>query len=218
MTRALLLVALLLLARGARAQASPGEPGVREVLGMAKHAAGTLGPERTRELCKRARLSGLMPSLRLVARRGLQQDTSSSSSITSDRTDLSAGDDLTLEAGLSFELPRLVFASEEVRLLSVERWLVNDLRRFLEEVTHLYFQRRRLLAERAASAAPDAELDSQIAELEALLDAFTDGAFARALARARAAKPAAPGEPARPAPTAPPVPAEAAPESPAQAP
>jgi hypothetical protein len=209
MTRALLLTALLFLARGARAQAVPGEPGVREVLGMAKHAAGTLGPERTRELCKRARLSGLMPSLRLVARRGLQQDTSSSSSITSDRTDLSAGDDLTLEAGLSFELPRLVFASEEVRLLSVERWLVNDLRRFLEEVTHLYFQRRRLLAERAAGVAPDAELDTQIAEVEALLDAFTDGAFARALAKARAARPAASSKP--PAPSPPPAPAQAPP-------
>jgi hypothetical protein len=209
-TRAVVIVALLCFqASFAHAQGAPVEPGVREVLAMAKHAAGTLGPERTRALCKRARLSGLVPSLRLAARRGLKQDTSSSSTITSDRTDLSAGDDLMLEAGLSFELPRLVFASEEVRLLSVERWLVNDLRRFLEEVTHLYFQRRRLLAERAASAAPDAELDTQIAELEALLDAFTDGGFGRALARARAARPAAAAEPAPSAPSAPPASAEA---------
>jgi hypothetical protein len=205
-----LLVSLSLVAR---AQAEPPhDPTVREVLDMAKRAAGRLGPERTRDLAKRARLSGLVPSLRLSARRGLSQDTSSSTTVTSDRTNASLGDDLSLEASLNFDLPRLVFASEEVRLLSVERWLANDLRRFLEEVTHLYFQRRRLLAEQAQAPVPDAELDSQLAEVEALLDAFTDGAFGRALPRptkARAPSDAAgPGQP-EPTPAVPPMPADA---------
>jgi hypothetical protein len=163
----------------------PAEPTVQQVLRMALRAARTLGPERTRELCRRARLAGLAPTLKLSARRGLEQDLSSSSTVESDRTNASQGDDLTLEASLSFELSRLVFASEEVRVLSIERWLSLDRRRLVEEVTRLYFQRQRLLRERAAAAAPDAELDVAIAEAEALLDAFTDGAYAEALASAR---------------------------------
>jgi hypothetical protein len=35
--------------------------------------------------------------------------------------------------------------------------------------------------------APDPELDASLAETEAMLDAFTDGAYARALEKARAA-------------------------------
>jgi outer membrane protein TolC len=155
----------------------PPRPTIREVLRMALRAARTLGPERTRELCRRARLAGLVPTLKLSAQRGLQQDLSSSQGLETDRTNSSQGDDLSLEASLSFELSRLVFASEEVRVLSVERWLVADRRRLIEEVTRLYFQRQRLLRERAAAAAPDAELDAAIAEAEALLDAFTDGGF-----------------------------------------
>ena len=215
MRRAFMLAMLLCWADSARAQSTAQEPSVREVLGMARRASGRLGPERTRELSRRARLSGLVPTLRLASRRGSKQDTTLSSTLSSDRTNASAGDDLTLEAGLTFELPRLVFASEEVRLLSVERWLVNDLRRFLEEVTHLYFQRQQLLRERAASAAPDAQLDVQIAELEALLDAFTDGAFADALAEA-ASNPPPPSPPAtEPAPATIAAPASAGPEAPA---
>jgi outer membrane protein TolC len=158
----------------------PPEPTIREVLRMALRAARSLGPERTRELCRRARLAGLVPTLKLSAQRGLQQDLSSSQSLETDRTNSSQGDDLSLEASLSFELSRLVFASEEVRVLSVERWLVADRRRLIEEVTRLYFQRQRLVRERATAAAPDAELDTAIAEAEALLDAFTEGGFSRA--------------------------------------
>jgi hypothetical protein len=164
----------------------PQEPTIREVLVMAQRASRSLGPGRTRELSRRARLSGLIPTLKISAQRGLSQGSSSTSTIDSDRTNASLGDDLTLEASLSFELPRLVFAPEEVRVLSVERWLDNDRRRFLEDVTKLYFQRRRLLHERASAAAPDAELENSIAEAEALLDAFTDGEYMRALERARA--------------------------------
>jgi hypothetical protein len=170
----------------ASAQAEPPvEPTIQQVLRLALKAARSLGPERTRELCRRARLAGLVPTLKVAARRGLEQDLSASSTADSDRTNASQGDDLTLEASLSFDLSRLVFASEEVRVLSIERWLLADRRRLIEEVTRLYFQRQRLLNEQATAAAPDPELAVAIAEIEALLDAFTDGAYAKALARAR---------------------------------
>jgi hypothetical protein len=158
-------------------------PSAREVVQMALKAARRLGPERLRELCRRARLTGLVPQLRLSAERGLEQDLSSTSSADSDRTNAAVGDDLKLGATLTFEFDRLLFTPEEVRLLSVERWLVADQRKLVSDVVHLYFQRRRLLRERAEAAVTDPELADSIAEVEALLDGFTAGAFGAALAR-----------------------------------
>jgi hypothetical protein len=152
---------------------------------MALTAARGLGPQRVRALARRARLAALLPQLRLRADRGLQQDLSLSSTAASDRTNTSLGDDLSFGAALTFDLDRLVFAPEEVRLLSVERWLVADQRKIVAEVVRLYFQRRRLLREQASARAPDPELSEAIRELEALLDAFTAGGFGEALARMR---------------------------------
>jgi hypothetical protein len=149
--------------------------------GDAADAARHIDPDRIRALVRRARLAGLAPALRLSGRRGLQQDLTSSSSIQAEKLAAAVADDLNFEAALSFDLSRLVFAPEEVRLLSVERWLAADQKRLLEEAIRLFFQRRKLLLERARNAAPDPELDSSIAELEALLDALTEGAFSRAL-------------------------------------
>ncbi len=166
-----------------------GEPSVREVVRMALRAARGLGPERVRQLARRARLAGLLPQLRVSAERGLQQDLSSSTTTQSDRTNEAYGDDLHFGASLTFDLERLVFAPEEVRILSVERWLVGDQRKLVAEVVRLYFQRRRLLREQASAAAADLELADAIREVEALLDAFTDGAFGEALARAHSPGP-----------------------------
>ncbi|MFT3927580.1 MAG: hypothetical protein QM778_33920 [Myxococcales bacterium] len=182
---------LMVLVMPARAQEVPRprarpEPSVAEVLRMAQRAALQSSPERTRSLVRRARLSGLVPTLKLGAERGLQQDLSASSGGDTERTNSSLGDDLSIDAALTFELPRLVFAPEEVRLLSVDRWLAQDRKKLFEEIVRLYFQRRRLLAEKARAAAPDPELELALAESEALLDAFTDGAFGAAI-RARAA-------------------------------
>lgn len=161
--------------------AAPREPTVAEVVRMAEKAAQQSSPERTRALVRRARLSGLVPTLKLGAKRGLQQDLSATSSGDSERTNASLGDDLSVDASLTFDLPRLVFASEEVRLLSVDRWLLQDRKKLFDEVVRLYFQRRRLIGQRARASAPDPELDLAIAEAQALLDAFTDGAFSEAL-------------------------------------
>jgi hypothetical protein len=164
-----------ILARAAR------EPSAREVVRMALAATRGLGPERIRALAKRARLAGLLPQLRVSVERGLQQDLSSSTTSESDRTNAAVADDLSVGASLTFEFDRLLFAPEEVRLLSVERWLAGDQHKLVSEVVRLYFQRRRLLREQASAATPDPELHDQIDEVEALLDELTNGAFARAL-------------------------------------
>lgn len=186
---------------------------VRAVVQMALKVARHTAPGRAEELGKRARLAGLVPQLRLGARRGLQQDQSLTSTLSDDRTNASLGDDLTLEAGLTFQLDRLVFAPEQVRLLAVERWLASDRRKLIEDVVRLFFRRARLLHEQKSAPIADPALDADIAELEALLDAYTDGAFSEALAKlAQATKPttSAPAPAAPPAATSAPAPPVAA--------
>ncbi len=156
---------------------------VRDVVRMAIKAARHSGPGRAEQLARRARLAGLVPQLKLGARRGLQQDQSSTSTLSDDRVNASLGDDLTVEAGLTFQLDRLVFAPEEVRLLAVERWLAADRRKLVEDVVRLFFRRERLVQERDSAAADDTALDADIAELEALLDAYTENQFTAALAK-----------------------------------
>lgn len=167
----------------ARTSTRPSGPSVRELVHMVLRAARHIDADRVQALVRRARLSGLLPTLRASSRRGLRQDLSSSSSSEVERLAAAVADDLSFEAALSFELSRLLFAPEEVRLLSVERWLAGDQRRLIEEAIRLYFQRRKLVLERERALAPDAELEIAIAELEALLDALTDGAFTKQLAR-----------------------------------
>lgn len=154
------------------------ELSVGEVVERARRAARTLGPAQVRELARRARLRGLVPQLRLSADRGLRQNLSSTTTVQTREIE-AVGDDLSFSASLTFDFDRLVFADEEVRLLSIARWLEGDLRKLLAEVVRLYFQRRRLVREQQSANAPDPELADAIRETTALLDAYTDGAFSR---------------------------------------
>jgi hypothetical protein len=116
----------------------------------------------------------------------LRQDLTSQSSTDIEKQAAAVADDFSFDALLTFDLSRLVFAPEEVRLLSVQRWLAGDQRKLAEDAVQLYFRRRKLIAqEQAASGAERIELALAIEETEALLDALSDGAYARALARAQ---------------------------------
>lgn len=199
------------------------EPSVREVIAAVHARDGS----KSDDLADRARLSGWVPTVGLKARRGQGVDLASSSS--QDALRLSTDDDLTLEAALTFDLGRVVFAREEVaisRQAHAEREREGER---VREVIELYFERRRLQVERdllwaAASAQAPAPIEDtaqgedgpggrpsrttaataspraaaagdaiiartvRIAEIEALLDAFTGGAFRRMMARPHAAK------------------------------
>lgn len=194
------------------------EPSVREVIAALRARK---GDSDTEDLEDRARLSGWVPTVGLKARRGQAVDLASSSE--DDALKLSTDDDLTLEAALTFDLGRVVFAREEVAIARQAHAERADTEERVREVIALYFERRRLQVERdllAAAAgtgsapAPnedDAEAglarsghtapttstpadaaiivrNVRIAEIEALLDAFTGGAFRRMMARPRSAK------------------------------
>jgi hypothetical protein len=156
------------------------EPSVERVI----EAALARAPEaRAAQLASRARAAGWVPTVTLRARRG--QGVDLSHALADDALDLSTDDELTLEAALTFDLDRVVFRSEEVALARQTQSEADARATRVRAVIALYFERRRLQLERDFAATADLQRTLRIAEIEALLDVLTDGAFSRMLAAAR---------------------------------
>ncbi|MCG8556412.1 MAG: hypothetical protein MJD61_14150 [Proteobacteria bacterium] len=156
------------------------EPSVSEVVHAALAAKAKQRPS-PKALSSRARRSGWLPSVRLSARRGQGWDLYESQSGTT-TSRLSTDDNLTLEAALTFDLARLVYARDEVALMREQRAWLDSRAALMRQIVELYFERRRLQLERDLLGRKDAGRLLRIAEIEALLDAFTGGAFGRMLA------------------------------------
>jgi len=155
------------------------EPKVEDVV---RAALAALPAPRATALASRARDAGWVPTLGLRARRG--QGVDWSQTLGDQSIDVKSGDDLTLEASLSFDLDRVVFRSEEVAL-GRQALLEEEQRRArVREVIALYFERRRLQLERDRHGDPELARSVRIAEIEAVLDVFTKHAFQRMMARA----------------------------------
>ncbi len=144
----------------------------------------TSTPGRVRDAMDRARATGWLPTTRAAVRRGQAVDLRG---LTSDsaRTNVSTDDDLMLEARLVFRFDRIVFASEEVGLLRELRATEAEQRELSRVIVQIYFERRRMQLERDLTGAADLARQVRILELEALLDAFTGGAFTRMMRRPR---------------------------------
>ena len=158
------------------------EPGVERVVQAALAAA---PPGRAQALASRARTAGFIPRIGLHARRGQTIDLSSDGTVDTAALRLKSNDDLTLEATLQFELDRVVFRREEVPLARQERAERAARRQMVREVIHLYFERRRLQLERDLRRDENPERAMRIAEIEALLDVFTNGEFRRMIAESQ---------------------------------
>lgn len=155
------------------------EPPVARVVAAAMRFA-TDEPARLRAMADRARYAGLLPTLALQARRGQAVDLSAVTG-NSDSLRTSTDDDLTLQATLSFDLPRLLFAPAEVAIDRERRAATAVRDALLREVVALYYERRRLQVQRDLARRVEAALNARILEIEALLNAFTNGAFQRML-------------------------------------
>jgi hypothetical protein len=144
-----------------------------------------LSEDRVEELSGWARASGLVPVLRVSGRRGQALDLSAWRTTDDGRTVLSTDDELALEASLTFDLDRLLFHPDEVAIAREQR--AEDDRRMnvIRTVVQVFFERRRLMLERDLAGRRDLGTLVRIAELGALLDAFTGGAFNRMMARRR---------------------------------
>src|ERR1700755_3382390 len=135
-------------------------------------------PDRFASMLRRARWRGLVPSLALGARRG--QGVDLRTTVTEDDgIRFTSGDDLVLSATLRFELGRLLFADEEVMIAREARAARAVRVELVRDVIHWYYLRRRLQLERDALGHTSVTRELKIAELEALLDAFTNGFLRR---------------------------------------
>ncbi|MSQ04151.1 MAG: hypothetical protein EXR71_20055 [Myxococcales bacterium] len=89
----------------------------------------------------------------------------------------------------SWKLSDLIMSSDEIRVINEAQDVVKLRDKVLEEVTRLYFERRRLQVDQLLGSG--GELKKRVAdelrraELTAQIDAYTGGAFSRELARKR---------------------------------
>lgn len=159
------------------------EPKVEQVVAAALKAA-QHDPAKYQAMAGRARLRGLLPHLDLGARRGQGIDLrwTPTEDLEAHRT---TADDVTLFATLRFDLDRLMFTGEEVSIAREARNARHAEQQLIRAVVHVYFLRRRLMLERDLLAGSSISQQLRISEAEALLDAFTDGAFQRMLTNSK---------------------------------
>ncbi|MEY4583435.1 MAG: hypothetical protein RL701_8138 [Pseudomonadota bacterium] len=155
------------------------EPKVDAVVAAALQAARG-DPNRYADMASRSRLRGLIPHLDLGVRRGQGIDLrwTLSDDLADNRT---TADDVMLFATLRFDLDRLLFSAEEVSIAREQRSATDVQHILIRKVVHVYFVRRRLLLERDLLGGTSIAQQLRIQEAEALLNAFTDGAWKRML-------------------------------------
>lgn len=187
MTRIALAIFVLALAPGVVLAQSPaeiraaleqreGEPDVREVV-AAVLAHSEIDPARARDAMERARLSGLLPVTGLSLRQGQGYDLLARQTDTTGTSSVTSGQDLAFVAQLTFRLDRLVYAGDERALLREGREVAERRMELMAEIVRLYYERRRLVAERELTGEIVLERETRIAEIAALFQVLTDGAI-----------------------------------------
>ena len=154
------------------------EPSIQRVV-RAALAHRTATPARVHDAMDRARLAGLLPRLDGSLRRGQAVDLRGLTGVPGTDVNVSTDDDLVVQGGVTFDLDRLIFAPQESSLLRELRATEQQQADVARAVVHLYFERRRLQLERDLLGQTDLPRALRILEAEALLDAFTGGAFTR---------------------------------------
>jgi hypothetical protein len=165
------------------------EPSVQQVQGAALRWL-SLGPERMASLQRGADRRGWLPDLQIRGSAGrgrslrvLEDQTQSSGSVFDlfDR-ETDRGSDYEAAVVLQWSLGDLLYQPEALDVARESREVIELRDEVLDEVTQLYFERRRtLLALRASAADPAdlARLRLRADELAAGLDAWTAGFFSR---------------------------------------
>lgn len=171
------------------------EPTITEVQELAV-AYAEVNPAKIQLWRRQARARAWFPKLDIGVDggRGWSQSDSLWGSASSGGThyvgpdDKSASRDIGWDVSLSWDLADVVWSSDQTSIDSRSKLMVELREDILNQVTRLYFERRRLQLESLA-ALPDSQSSVghqlRIAELTALIDGFTAGAFSRRLKKAR---------------------------------
>ncbi len=168
----------------------PGEPSVGDVQRAALLYL-DLGPEHVRRLRRGVALRGLLPLVTLDFDRSRGQNAShdwDQSFVSGDTRQLfdhghSRRHDSSATLRFTWDLGDAAYQPEEIDLSKEARELIELRDDVLDEVTQLYFERRRVLLDLAAlgpgSVLEVARLQLRADELAAQLDAWTGGWFGR---------------------------------------
>jgi hypothetical protein len=150
-----------------------------------------LGPGRVAEMRRGVMQRGWLPTLALggsVARdrdHGVDVDEAIVSGSLHRLVDRDAGanDDNDVGVTLTWDFADLVYHPEQIDISREAREIIELRDDVLDEITQLYFERRRVLVELASAPSPADALRLQLraAELAAGIDAWTGGWFSRAL-------------------------------------
>lgn len=167
-----------------------GEPAIGEVQRLAVDYA-EVHPQKIAQWRVLARRRAWLPELDVSVDGGT--DWSSSDSIYGTTTgggahyvgpdDKTRGEDFGWDVTLSWNLANLIWSTEQTTIDSRSKLMVELREDVLDQVTRIYFERRRNQIELLTAGVLDPALrmdkELRVAELTALIDAFTGGEFSR---------------------------------------
>jgi hypothetical protein len=173
-----------------------GEPDIRAVQAMAQEYSMTR-PDLVQNWLKASKRAFLLPSMSLTYRKELDlaerdewADADSNTKAWQDewerREDTVTGEnDDTYQVSLRWRLDKLVMSSEQIRVISESQDVVKLRDKVLDEVTRLYFDRRRLQVDLLLNPVGDLkkqlEDELRLQEMTANLDALTGGTYSASL-------------------------------------
>jgi len=157
------------------------EPDVKQVQKAAMRYA-ELHPEETEYWILRSRLSGLVPAVKVGIDRGLERDESLDQAWDdADEFGVDTDNDFSLDCSAQWDLPRLVFDADEIRVVRELTSRVEKRISLLSMVTRMYYERRRLqiqmIIEPPSDIKESADIELRLEELTATLDAMTGGMY-----------------------------------------
>lgn len=167
-----------------------GEPDVRAVQAMTLRYTNT-NPDLVEGWLSASRTAYILPKLQLGYEKklnlnnGYDYQPNENGDLESVKDDADADNDDKYTVKMEWRLDKLVMSSERIRVINEAQDIVKLRDKVLDQVTRLYFDRRRLQVDRLLN--PPGEVKGQIEselhlqELTANLDALTGGAFSAAL-------------------------------------
>jgi len=161
------------------------EPSIADVQAMAIHYA-EVHPDKIKSWRKRAQMQAFMPNVSAGLDRSATDKFHWDSGANPDSL-LKGREYLDWDVGLSWNLGELVWNNDQTSIDSRSKLMVELREDVIDQVTRIYFERRRTQIEVITSTSSEAkdkiEQQMRLAELTAILDGFTGGKFSRSIAK-----------------------------------